>query len=636
MKVGKVMAIEIYVPDIGADEVEVTEILVKVGDKVAEEQSLITVEGDKASMEVPASQAGIVKEIKVVAGDKVSTGSLIMVFEAEGAAAAAPAPAPQAAAPVAAAPAAAALKEVQVPDIGGDEVEVTEIMVKVGDVVAEEQSLITVEGDKASMEVPAPFAGTVKEIKIAAGDKVSTGSLIMVFEVAGAAPVAAPVQAAAPAAAAAPAVAALKEVQVPDIGGDEVTVTEIMVNVGDSISEEQSLITVEGDKASMEVPAPFAGTLKEIKVAVGDKVKTGSLIMVFEVAGAAPVAAPVQAAAPAPAAAPAQAAAPAAAAPATSGEFQENHEYSHASPVVRRLAREFGVNLAKVKGSGRKNRILKEDVQSYVKEALKRLESGAQAAASGKGDGAALGLLPWPKVDFSKFGDTEVQPLSRIKKISGANLHRNWVMIPHVTQWDNADITELEKFRQEQNAMEAKRDTGMKITPLVFIMKAAAKALEAFPAFNSSLSDDGESLILKKYVNIGIAVDTPNGLVVPVFKDVNKKGIYELSKELAEVSKKARGGKLTAADMQGGCFTISSLGGIGGTAFTPIVNAPEVAILGVSKSEMKPVWNGKEFAPRLQLPLSLSYDHRVIDGAEGARFITYLNECLSDIRRLVL
>ncbi|GHZ49753.1 pyruvate dehydrogenase, E2 component, dihydrolipoamide acetyltransferase [Vibrio cholerae] len=629
------MAIEIYVPDIGADEVEVTEILVKVGDKVAEEQSLITVEGDKASMEVPASQAGIVKEIKVVAGDKVSTGSLIMVFEAEGAAAAAPAPAPQAAAPVAAAPAAAALKEVQVPDIGGDEVEVTEIMVKVGDVVAEEQSLITVEGDKASMEVPAPFAGTVKEIKIAAGDKVSTGSLIMVFEVAGAAPVAAPVQAAAPAAAAAPAVAALKEVQVPDIGGDEVTVTEIMVNVGDSISEEQSLITVEGDKASMEVPAPFAGTLKEIKVAAGDKVKTGSLIMVFEVAGAAPVAAPAQAA-PAAAAAPAQASAPAAAAPAASGEFQENHEYSHASPVVRRLAREFGVNLAKVKGSGRKNRILKEDVQSYVKEALKRLESGAQAAASGKGDGAALGLLPWPKVDFSKFGDTEVQPLSRIKKISGANLHRNWVMIPHVTQWDNADITELEKFRQEQNAMEAKRDTGMKITPLVFIMKAAAKALEAFPAFNSSLSDDGESLILKKYVNIGIAVDTPNGLVVPVFKDVNKKGIYELSKELAEVSKKARGGKLTAADMQGGCFTISSLGGIGGTAFTPIVNAPEVAILGVSKSEMKPVWNGKEFAPRLQLPLSLSYDHRVIDGAEGARFITYLNECLSDIRRLVL
>ncbi|MFH4664500.1 pyruvate dehydrogenase complex dihydrolipoyllysine-residue acetyltransferase [Vibrio cidicii] len=631
------MAIEIYVPDIGADEVEVTEILVSVGDKVEEEQSLITVEGDKASMEVPASQAGIVKEIKVVAGDKVTTGSLIMIFEEAGAAAAAPAPAAEAA-PVAAPAAASELKEVCVPDIGGDEVEVTEIMVAVGDSIAEEQSLLTVEGDKASMEVPAPFAGTLKEIKVATGDKVSTGSLVMIFEVAGSGAAAPAPVAAAPAAA--PAVAALKEVNVPDIGGDEVEVTEIMVAVGDTVTEEQSLITVEGDKASMEVPAPFAGTVKEIKVAAGDKVSTGSLIMVFEVAGAAPApAAPAQAAAPAaaPAAAAPKVEAPAAAAPAAAtGDFQENNEYAHASPVVRRLAREFGVNLSKVKGSGRKSRILKEDVQNYVKEALKRLESGAASAASGKGDGAALGLLPWPKVDFSKFGETEIQPLSRIKKISGANLHRNWVMIPHVTQWDNADITELEAFRKEQNAIEAKKDSGMKITPLVFIMKAVAKALEAFPAFNSSLSEDGESLILKKYVNVGIAVDTPNGLVVPVFKDVNKKGIYELSEELAVVSKKARAGKLTAADMQGGCFTISSLGGIGGTAFTPIVNAPEVGILGVSKSEIKPVWNGKEFAPRLQLPLSLSYDHRVIDGAEGARFITYLNECLSDIRRLVL
>ncbi|HHF3220759.1 TPA: pyruvate dehydrogenase complex dihydrolipoyllysine-residue acetyltransferase [Vibrio diabolicus] len=630
------MAIEINVPDIGADEVEVTEILVSVGDKVEEEQSLITVEGDKASMEVPASQAGIVKEIKVAEGDKVSTGSLIMIFEAEGAADAAPAPAAEAAPAAAPAPAAAAeLKEVHVPDIGGDEVEVTEIMVSVGDSIEEEQSLLTVEGDKASMEVPAPFAGTLKEIKVAAGDKVSTGSLIMVFETAGSGAPAAPAAAEAPAAAA-PAASAAKEVNVPDIGGDEVEVTEIMVAVGDTVEEEQSLITVEGDKASMEVPAPFAGTVKEIKIAAGDKVSTGSLIMVFEVAGAAPApaAAPAQAAAPA---APApKAEAPAAAAPAATGDFKENDEYAHASPVVRRLAREFGVNLSKVKGSGRKSRILKEDVQAYVKDALKRLESGAGAAASGKGDGAALGLLPWPKVDFSKFGETEVQPLSRIKKISGANLHRNWVMIPHVTQWDNADITALEAFRKEQNAIEAKKDTGMKITPLVFIMKAVAKALEAFPAFNSSLSEDGESLILKKYVNVGIAVDTPNGLVVPVFKDVNKKGIYELSEELMAVSKKARAGKLTAADMQGGCFTISSLGGIGGTAFTPIVNAPEVGILGVSKSEMKPVWNGKEFEPRLQLPLSLSYDHRVIDGAEGARFITYLNSCLSDIRRLVL
>ncbi|MGF1909018.1 pyruvate dehydrogenase complex dihydrolipoyllysine-residue acetyltransferase [Vibrio kasasachensis] len=628
------MAIEINVPDIGADEVEVTEILVSVGDKVEEEQSLITVEGDKASMEVPASQAGIVKEIKIAVGDSVSTGSLIMIFEAEGAAQAAPAPAVEAA-PVAAPAAAAAveLKEVHVPDIGGDEVEVTEIMVAVGDSIEEEQSLLTVEGDKASMEVPAPFAGTLKEIKIAVGDSVSTGSLVMIFEV-GAAAGSAPVAPAEAPVAAAPAASAAKDVHVPDIGGDEVEVTEIMVAVGDTVEEEQSLITVEGDKASMEVPAPFAGTIKEIKIAAGDKVTTGSLIMVFEVAGAAPVAA-----APVAQSAPAQAAAPVAAAPkveaaAPAGDFQENGDYAHASPVVRRLAREFGVNLSKVKGTGRKSRILKEDVQSYVKDALKRLESGV---ASGKGgDGSALGLLPWPKVDFSKFGETEVQKLSKIKKISGANLHRNWVMIPHVTQWDNADITALEAFRKEQNAIEAKNDTGMKITPLVFIMKAVAKALEAFPTFNSSLSEDGEGIILKKYVNVGIAVDTPNGLVVPVFKDVNKKGIYELSEELMVVSKKARSGKLTAADMQGGCFTISSLGGIGGTAFTPIVNAPEVGILGVSKSEMKPVWNGKEFEPRLQLPLSLSYDHRVIDGAEGARFISYLNACLSDIRRLVL
>ncbi|MGS0675985.1 pyruvate dehydrogenase complex dihydrolipoyllysine-residue acetyltransferase [Shewanella sp. 125m-1] len=626
------MTIEINVPDIGADEVEVTEILVSVGDKVEEEQSLISVEGDKAAMEVPASQAGIVKEIKVVVGDKVSTDSLIMIFESDSAVATTEAAPVVEAAPVAA-PAAAELKEVHVPDIGDDEVEVTEILVTVGDSITEEQSLMSVEGDKASMEVPAPFAGVLKEIKVAVGDKVSTGSLVMVFEVAGSAAPAAAAPVAAPAAvASAPSV---QDINVPDIGGDEVEVTEIMVKVGDTVTEEQSLISVEGDKAAMEVPAPFAGKVLEIKIAQGDKVSTGTLIMTFEVAGSAPVAAPVQAAAPAPAVAPVASQAPAsqASAPAAKEDFVENHAYAHASPVIRRMARELGVNLANVKGTGRKNRIVKEDVQNYIKAVIKQVESGAVKTAAGGGE---LNLLAWPKVDFSKFGETEVKPLSRIQKISGANLHRNWVKIPHVTQWDDADITELEAFRKAQNAAEAKKDSGMKITPLVFIMKAVAKALEAFPTFNSSLSEDGESLILKKYVNVGIAVDTPNGLVVPVFKDVNKKGIHELSDELKEISKKARGGKLTAADMQGGCFTISSLGGIGGTAFTPIVNAPEVAILGVSKSDMKPVWNGKEFEPRLMLPLSLSYDHRVIDGADGARFITYLNNCLSDIRTLVL
>ncbi|STE52205.1 dihydrolipoamide acetyltransferase component (E2) of pyruvate dehydrogenase [Escherichia coli] len=559
-----------------------------------------------------------------------------MIFDsADGAADAAPAQAEEKkeAAP-AAAPAAAAAKDVNVPDIGSDEVEVTEILVKVGDKVEAEQSLITVEGDKASMEVPAPFAGTVKEIKVNVGDKVSTGSLIMVFEVAGEAGAAAPAakQEAAPAAAPAPA-AGVKEVNVPDIGGDEVEVTEVMVKVGDKVAAEQSLITVEGDKASMEVPAPFAGVVKELKVNVGDKVKTGSLIMIFEVEGAAPAAAPAkqEAAAPAPAAkAEAPAAAPAAKAEGKS-EFAENDAYVHATPLIRRLAREFGVNLAKVKGTGRKGRILREDVQAYVKEAIKRAE--AAPAATG---GGIPGMLPWPKVDFSKFGEIEEVELGRIQKISGANLSRNWVMIPHVTHFDKTDITELEAFRKQQNEEAAKRKLDVKITPVVFIMKAVAAALEQMPRFNSSLSEDGQRLTLKKYINIGVAVDTPNGLVVPVFKDVNKKGIIELSRELMTISKKARDGKLTAGEMQGGCFTISSIGGLGTTHFAPIVNAPEVAILGVSKSAMEPVWNGKEFVPRLMLPISLSFDHRVIDGADGARFITIINNTLSDIRRLVM
>lgn len=530
--------------------------------------------------------------------------------------------------------------EIYVPDIGGDEVEVTEILVSIGSQIEQEQSLLTVEGDKASMEVPAPMTGIVKEIKVNIGDKVSTGSLIMIFE--NSAQQTDIDEKNEPKAIEQNLVStSLKDIFIPDIGGDEVEVTEILAGIGDQIEAEQSLITVEGDKASMEVPAPFAGVLKQIKINVGDKVSTGSLIMSFEVAGAQTssdtnakeMISATSTAQSEPASDQQNTLSIASEKTALASDFIENNDYAHASPVVRRIAREFGVNLAKVTGTGRKRRILKEDVQHYVKEALKRLEAGGASAQS---DGSALGLLPWPKIDFNKFGETEVQPLSRIKKISGANLARNWVMIPHVTQWDNADITDLEVFRKEQNAFEAKKDSGIKITPLVFILKAVSKALQAFPSFNASLSDDAQSLILKKYVNIGVAVDTPNGLVVPVFKDVNKKGIYDLSLELMEMSKKARLGKLTGSDMQGGCFTISSLGGIGGSAFTPIVNAPEVAILGVSKSEMKPVWNGHEFIPRLMLPLSLSYDHRVVDGAEGAKFITYLNECLSDIRRLAL
>lgn len=626
------MAKQIQIPDIGSDEVTVTEVMVKVGETITADQSIINVEGDKASMEVPAPEAGVVKEILVKVGDKVTTGTPMLVLDS---ADAAPAQAPAAAPAPTAAPASAQVIDVNVPDIGGDEVNVTDVMVKVGDRVEVDQSIINVEGDKASMEVPAPVAGIVKEIIIKAGDKVSTGTLIMRFEVAGSAPATVPTASAPVAAPAAPVAGGVKDVNIPDIGGDEVNVTEIMVKVGDTITEEQSLITVEGDKASMEVPAPFAGVVKEILVKSGDKVSTGTLIMRFEVAGSAPVAAPApQAAAPAPTAAPAVA--PSAPAATTSdADVTGAKSYAHATPVIRRLAREFGVNLDKVKGTGRKGRILKEDVQAYVKAAVKALESGA-ASATGAANGAGLGLLPWPKVDFSKFGEIEEVELSRINKISGANLHRNWVMIPHVTHFDKADITDLETFRKEQNALAEKQKLGVKITPVVFIMKAVAKALEAFPRFNSSITEDAQRLILKKYINIGVAVDTPNGLVVPVFKDVNKKGIIELSRELADVSKKARDGKLTASDMQGGCFTISSIGGLGTTHFAPIVNVPEVAILGVSKSSMEPVWNGKDFAPRLILPISLSFDHRVIDGADGARFISYIGSVLADLRRLVM
>ena len=446
------------------------------------------------------------------------------------------------------------------------------------------------------------------------------------------------------------------EIRVPDIGTDEVEVTEIMVKPGDKISKEQALIMVEGDKASMEVPSVQAGIVKEIKIALGDKISTGSLIMIFDSVEGAAVASPSSE--PANTSEPAEKSAlPSSALPSpginqtadtsyhardtvtktpapsasivSKSEFSDDSAYTHATPVIRRLAREFGISLANIKGTGPKARILREDVQSYVKAAMKVAES----AKSGSG---FTGMLPWPDVDFRKFGATEEVELGRIQKISGANLSRNWVIIPHVTQFDEADITDAEAFRKQQNIEAEQKKLNVKITPLVFLMKAAAQALEVFPRFNSSLLANAQTLILKKYIHIGVAVDTPNGLVVPVFRDVNKKGIIELSHELALISRKAREGKLQSSDMQGGCFTISSLGGIGGTAFTPIVNAPEVAILGVSKSSMKPIWNGKEFVPRLMLPLSLSYDHRVIDGAAGARFVSHIGILMADIHRLLM
>lgn len=660
---------EVFVPDIGGDEVQVIEICVAVGDTLAAEESILTVESDKATMDIPAPFAGVLAELKVAVGDKVSEGTLIAMMQAAGAAAAAPAPvaapaqaAPASApvqaapAPVAAAPATGATKvvEVTVPDIGGDtDVSVIEVLVAVGDKIEVDSGLITLETDKATMDVPSPFAGVVKDVKAAVGDKVSQGSLVIMLEVGGAAPAAAPAATvaaqAAPAATVAPVAAApaapaasvveVKEIQVPDIGdASNVDVIEVLVSVGDEITADQGLITLETDKATMEVPAPFAGKLLSLTVKVGDKVSQGSVIATIETvtAGAAPApvaqaAAPVSAApvaAPTPASRPPVPHHPSAGTPVSTGAV-------HASPAVRRLAREFGVDLTQVAGTGRKGRIMKEDVQAYVKYELSRPKATA-ATSVGSGNGGGLQVIAAPKVDFSKFGEVEEIPLSRIQKISGPNLHRNWVTIPHVTQFDEADITEMEEFRKQQNDVAAKKKADYKITPLVFMLKAVAKTLQQFPVFNSSLSSDGESLIQKKYFHIGVAVDTPNGLVVPVVRDVDKKGIIELSRELADISIRARDGKLKSADMQGSCFTISSLGGIGGTAFTPIVNYPDVAILGVSKSEIKPKWNGKEFEPKLMLPLSLSYDHRVIDGAMAARFSVTLSGILSDIRTLVL
>jgi pyruvate dehydrogenase E2 component (dihydrolipoamide acetyltransferase) len=546
-----------------------------------------------------------------------------------------------------------ALVEVKVPDIGDfDEVAVIELLVKVGDTVKAEQSLITVESDKASMEIPSSTAGVVKEMRVALGDKVKEGSVVLVVEAAGeaaapapaaAAPAPAPAPAAAPVAApvAAPAAAGPVEVRVPDIGDfKDVAVIEVFVKPGDSIKVEQSLITVESDKASMEIPSSHAGVLKELKVKVGDKVNIGDLLAILEgaagaaapaPAAAAPVAAPAAAAVAAPAAAVAPAAAPVHNPTATPALG-----LPHASPSVRKFARELGVPLDEVKGSGLKGRITAEDIQSFTKSvmagAVQTKAQAAKAPASSGGGGSELGLIPWPKVDFAKFGPIERKELGRIKKISGANLLRNAIMIPAVTNHDDADITDLEAFRVSTNKENEK--SGVKVTMLAFLIKASVAALKKFPEFNSSL--DGDSLVYKQYYHIGFAADTPNGLVVPVIKDADKKGVLQISQEMGELAKKARDGKLGPADMSGATFTISSLGGIGGRYFTPIINAPEVAILGVCKSQMEPVWDGKQFVPRLMLPLSLTWDHRVIDGAAAARFNAYLGQILGDFRRVLL
>ena len=584
--------------------------------------------------------------------------------------------------------------EVKVPDIGDvAEVDVIEVLVAEGDTVAKEQSLITVESDKASMEIPSTAAGVVKSLKVKVGDKVGEGTVILELAAEGesSAAKAAPAQAAeTPAVAAEPAPApapraaagdtkpaaqpaapadgskSLATVVVPDIGdAKDVEVIEIMVNVGDVVKRDQSLITVESDKASMEVPSSHAGVVKEVRVKLGDKVNQGSEIVVIEAADATPAAeAPAAEAAPAPISGmkepdiapetakgsttggtapttPVVSGGPSQLASAPPQRHSPTQAFAsadvplrnlpHASPSVRKFARELGVDLAKVQGSGRKNRITHDDVRNFVKQALQQ-PAVAPVPVSG-GDGG-LNLLPWPKIDFTKFGEIEAKPLSRIKKISGANLHRNWVMIPHVTNNDVADITELEDFRQQLNKEQEKSKSGIKVTMLAFLIKAVVAALKKYPEFNASL--DGDTLVLKKYFHIGFAADTPNGLVVPVIRDADRKGILELARETAELTALARDGKLAPAQMQGGCFSISSLGGIGGTDFTPIINAPEVAILGVSRSTIQPVWDGKAFQPRLMLPLSLSYDHRVIDGAAAARFNVYLASLLADFRRIVL
>ncbi|WP_313487436.1 dihydrolipoyllysine-residue acetyltransferase [Stutzerimonas kunmingensis] len=668
------MSETIRVPDIGSGEGEVIELFVKVGDRIEADQSILTLESDKASMEIPAPKAGVVKALKVKLGDRLKEGDELLELEseegtdseapaqaaAEPAAASTGGPTDEAEAPTPPGddnPSASAeeseSQEIKVPDIGSSgKASVIEISVKAGDTIAAEQPLITLESDKASMEIPSPAAGVVESISVKVGDEVGTGDLILILKgTASSKPAAASApasQAQSPAkeklteqAAEAPAETAgesVEEVRIPDIGSSgSAKVIEVMIKAGDSVEADQSLITLESDKASMEIPAPKAGVVESLSIKVGDDAKTGDLILTLKVQGSAPAkkaeSRPQEAVSQQQAVAPnkqgvPEAKAAATPAPAVSGPSKAGTKV-HAGPAVRMTAREYGVDLADVPATGPKGRILKEDVQAYVKNMLHKAK---QAPAEGSSGGA--GIPPIPAVDFSKFGEVEEVAMSRLMQIGAANLHRSWLNVPHVTQFESADITELEAFRVSQKT--AAEKAGVKLTVLPLLLKACAHLLKELPDFNSSLAPSGKALIRKKYVHIGFAVDTPDGLMVPVIKNVEQKSLLQLAGEAAELAEKARSKKLSPDAMQGACFTISSLGHIGGTGFTPIVNAPEVAILGVSKATMQPVWDGKAFEPRLMLPLSLSYDHRVINGAAAARFTKRLSELLADIRTLLL
>jgi len=664
----------IRVPDIGSGEGEVIELFVKVGDRIEADQSILTLESDKASMEIPAPKAGVVKSLKVKLGDRLKEGDELLELESEeGQDGAAPAqaaaepagaatggPTDEAEAPTppgdddaSASAGEGETQEIKVPDIGSSgKASVIEIAVKAGDTIAAEQALITLESDKASMEIPSPAAGVIESISVKVGDEVGTGDLILILKgaasskpAAGKAPASqaasAPNQKLSEPAAEEPAEAAgesVEEVRIPDIGSSgSANVIEVMVKAGDSVEADQSLITLESDKASMEIPAPKAGVVESLSIKVGDEAKTGDLILTLKVQGTAPAKKPApkadeaapqqQAVAPNKQGVP-EAKAAATPAPAVSGPSKAGTKV-HAGPAVRMLAREFGVELTDVPATGPKGRILKEDVQAYVKNMLHKVK---QAPAEGTTGGA--GIPPIPTIDFSKFGEVEEVPMTRLMQVGAANLHRSWLNVPHVTQFESADITELEAFRVAQKAIAEK--AGVKLTVLPLLLKACAHLLKELPDFNSSLAPSGKALIRKKYVHVGFAVDTPDGLMVPVIRNVDQKSLLQLAGEAAELAEKARTKKLSPDAMQGACFTISSLGHIGGTGFTPIVNAPEVAILGVSKAAMQPVWDGKAFQPRLMLPLSLSYDHRVINGAAAARFTKRLSELLADIRTMLL